>query len=400
MTVSRRSDSNAPQVPTIGDLALAAALLVVAVLSGLFIDAARPDTVQPSTWWHWALIINPALLVAVRRINPVVVTIMATVVQAGIWISDLPEVLLSIIVVLYTAASEAGRQGLQVAIGSGVVLTIVTGIGVRIAEDVTVYQLPLIALTCGTAVTLGVIAARQRETAEQLAAVVVESRLRSEHERSQAVVEERTHIARELHDIIGHTLSVIAVRAEAADRVSPKDPDAAPAAVTAIAAAARSALGETRRVLSGLRQTSTVDLMPPPDFDAIRGVVTDLESAGVDVTLAETGCHDNTPPAFIVGGAYRIVQESLTNALRHGGPDVTVSVRIECNPTHLDINVTNSIASAAITPATPTSGAGIVGMAERASVLGGTLDARQVDDFFVVDATLPTGIIPNDKARP
>jgi len=321
-----------------------------------------------------------------------------TVAQAGIWISDLPEVLLPIIVILYTAASEAGRTGRRMAIGSSVVLTIVTGIGVRIADDVTAYQLPLIALTCGTAVALGVNAARQRETAEVLAASVVESRLRIEHERNQAVSEERTHIARELHDIIGHTLSVIAVRAEAADRVTEDNPDAAPAAVAAIATAARAGLGETRRVLAGLRQSSTVDLAPPPDLDAICRLVTDLAQAGVDVTLSENGCGDNIPPAFITGGAYRIVQESLTNAIKHGGPDVTIVVNIECNPTHLDISVTNTTTSTDRPSSTLMSGAGIVGMVERATVLGGTLDARQVDDHFVVDATLPTGTVPNDKA--
>lgn len=399
MTVSRNPRATSPQTPTRGDLALAAALVSVAVLSGLFVDSARPDTLQPSSWWHWALIVTPPVLVALRRINPVLIAGVATVAQAGIWISDLPEVLLSIIVILYTAASEAGQRGLRVALASSVVLTVVTGIGVRIADDVTAYQLPLIALTCGTAVALGVNAATQRQTAEVLAASVVEGRLRSEHERSQAVAEERTRIARELHDIIGHTLSVIAVRAEAADRVTEHNPDAAPAAVAAIATAARAALGETRRVLAGLRQSSTVDLAPPPDLDAICNLVTDLAKAGVDVTLSEDGCGDNVPPAFITGGAYRIVQESLTNAIKHGGPDVTIVVDIACNLTRLDISVTNTMTSANKPSSTLPSGAGIVGMTERASVLGGTLDARLIDDHFVVDATLPTGTVPNDKAR-
>ena len=241
------------QTPTRGDLALGGSLLVVAILSGLFIDAARPDTIEPSAWWHWLLISTPPVLVVLRRIDPILVTMVATVVQATIWVLDLPEVLLSMIVILYSAASEAGERGLRVAVGSSVVLTAVTAAGVGVADDVTVYQVPLIVLTCGTAIALGVQADRQRTSTGELATQVAEIRLHSEYERAAAVADERNHIARELHDIIGHTLSTIAVRAEAADRVADTRPAAAHDAVTAIAAAARSALTETRRVLAGFR---------------------------------------------------------------------------------------------------------------------------------------------------
>ena len=386
---------------------MAAALLSVAVLSGLYVDADRPDTVEPSTGWHWLLIATPSVLVAVRRANPVAIVVLATLAQAGVWVSGLPEVLLPIIVILYTAASEAGRRGLQIAIASSVVLSIVTGVGVRIADDVSTYQLPLVVLTCGTAIALGFNAARQRQTAEDLATTVAENRLRSEHERVQAVADERSHIARELHDIIGHTLSVIAVRAEAADRVAENKPEAAGAAVSAIASAARTALDETRRVLAGLRQFSDVDLAPPPDLDATRRLVTDLAKAGVDATLSEHGCDANRPPAVVAGGAYRIVQESLTNAIKHGGHDVTIAVRLDCSPTQLEIRVTNTVGTGTGTVQTRTSsaasqvsGAGLAGMAERACVLGGTLDAGQVADSFIVHATLPTGPDTRQKARP
>lgn len=399
MTVGANSRTATVSAPTRGDLVLAAALVGVAVLSGLYVDAARPATVEPSVWWHWALIVTPPCLVALRRLDPVLVVVLATIAQAGIWTSDLPEVLLPIIVILYTAASEAGPNGVLVAIGSSAVLTIVTGIGVAVADDVTAYQLPLIALTCGTAVTLGMTAARRRATAETLATAVAESRLRIEHERDQAVADERSHIARELHDIIGHTLSVIAVRAEAADRVSERDPEAAPAAVNAIASAARSALNETRRVLAGLRESSAVDLAPPPDLEATRRLVTDLYEAGVDATLTEVGCENHSPPAFIAGGAHRIVQESLTNAIKHGGPAVSISVQLSCSPTQLDIEVTNSIGPVTGDASTRIEGTGLVGMAERASVLGGTLDARRIDDSFVVRAALPSGTLQTTQDR-
>ena len=279
------------------DVALAASLLVVAILSGRYVEAWRPDTVEPASWWHWLLLTTPACLVAVRRIDPVAVVALATVAQASIWIVGLPDVLLPMIVVLYTAASEAGHRGVRAAIASSVVLTAVTAVGVRITEDVTIYQLPLIALTCGTAIVLGVNAARQRSTATAVAASAAEARVRAEHERGRAIAEERAHIGRELHDIIGHSLSVIAVRAEAADRVADTQPNAVREAVADIATAARSALSETRRILAGLQRSSAAELAPPPDLDATRQLVADLARTGVEVTLRQNGCDD--APAIV-----------------------------------------------------------------------------------------------------
>ncbi|MEL6981697.1 MAG: histidine kinase dimerization/phosphoacceptor domain-containing protein, partial [Actinomycetota bacterium] len=290
MTVIANRPSDGGKLPTAADLALAASLLVVALLSGLYLDTARPDTVTPTAWWQWLLLCAPPALVAVRRIDPVVVTALATVAQAAVWVSNLPEVLLPVIVILYTAASEAGRRGRVAAIVSSVILTAVTTIGVRLADDVTVSQVPLVALTCGTAIVLGVTAANQRAAAGELAAAVTSAELRAEHAREHAVADERAHIGRELHDIIGHSLSVIAVRAEAADRVADRQPEAARAAVSDIAGAARSALSETRRILSGLQRSSSAELAPPPDLAALAGLVDELAATGVAVTLTSDGC--------------------------------------------------------------------------------------------------------------
>ncbi|MEZ5217761.1 MAG: histidine kinase [Ilumatobacteraceae bacterium] len=397
MTALRIADRSRP--PTSGDLALAVSLLGVAVLSGVFVNASRPDTTEPSTWWHWALIASPPVLVAVRRRNPTLVVALATVAQSAIWISNLPEVLLPVVVILYTAATDDDRKGLHVAVAASAVLTVVTGIGVIIADDVTLYQLPLIVLTCGTAIVLGTNATHHRRIAEELASEMTEVRLRSEHERSQAITEERSHIARELHDVIGHTLSVIAVRAEAADRVAQNRPDAAREAVADIAGAARSALDQTRRVLAGLRQSGPADLTPAPDLHATRQLVGDLADAGVNVTLTEFGCDDHGPPAVVAGGAHRIVQESLTNAIKHGGPDVAIDVHLGCSPTELDLRVSNTLGSSIGAP-NETDGAGLAGMAERAAILGGTFDAHQERGRFVVHATLPTGPHGSERTSP
>lgn len=214
------------QVVRPSDLALAVGLLLVAVLSGLDVDSARPDTVRPGAWWQWALLATPPLLVAVRRVEPIAATVLVTVAQSLIWVSDLPEVLLPTLVILYTVSSDRGEAGRRVAIAAGIVLTGVTAVGVRVAGDVTAEQLPLIALTCTVAIVLGWTAARQRHLAGELAAEVGASQVRAEHARDDAIAAERTHIANELHDSLGHTLAVIAVRAEAADRVADTRPDA------------------------------------------------------------------------------------------------------------------------------------------------------------------------------
>lgn len=390
------------QSPSPGDLALAGGLLVVSVLSGLYIDAARPDTTEPSSWWQWALICVPPVLVAFRRRHPVLIVLLGTIAQSAIWISDLPEVLLPMIVILYSAASQDEEHGLHATIAASLVLTAVTAIGVGVADDVTLYQLPLIALTCGVAVGLGANAARQRQRAAALSAAMAEAELRADHERSQAIALERSHIARELHDIIGHTLSVIAVRAEAADRVAERRPEAAHDAVGDIADAARSALSETRRILAGLQSTSA-ELAPPPDLAATCRLVDDVAGTGVDVTLVRTGCDEHTPSAVIAGGAHRIVQESLTNAIKHGGPSVSIVTELRCTEQMLDVTITNTLPKGWQTVHDPaeSEGSGLTGMAERADVLGGTFAAGpEANGTFVVRAALPARAASQGKEIP
>lgn len=386
--MNRLSPKQATASPTVPDLVLAGGLLIVAILSGVYEDAARPGTIEPTAWWHWALIMTPALLVGIRRFNPVVVTAAATVAQVLIWVNDLPEFLLAMIVILFTAASDGGRAGIRTAITASVVLTGFTIVGLRLAADVSVYQVPLVALTCWTAIILGANAARQRSREAELASAVTTARLQGEHERHKAITDERSAIARELHDIVGHTLATIAVRAEAADRVAANKPEAATEAIAAIANTARSSLDETRRVLAGLRANDVAELAPPPDISSLRTLVADLQGAGATIALTENGCNDHQPPAVVLAGAYRIVQESLTNAIKHGGPDSVIEVALTCSATSLDIVVVNTAPNA--NGEVDRDGNGVNGMAERAYVLGGTFSAQRTGDRFTVAASLPT----------
>lgn len=389
-----------PKTPDTRDLLFAASLLVVTVLSGLYVDAARPDTIEPSTWWHWILLCLPAALVAFRRIEPIAVVIAATAAQAAIWVSGLPDVLLPAIVILYTAAADGRRTAFLVAVAATAVLSAVTAVGVVIAGDVSAYQFPLVALTGGTAIVLGVSSARQREDAARLAASSARTELLAEQRRAEAVNNERAHIGRELHDSVGHALSVIAVRAEAADRVAATKPDEARIAVGEIAGAARRALADTRRVLAGLREASTAELAPPPDLEATRHLIARLVANGVDIELVDRGCETHRPSPAVAGGAYRIVQESITNAINHGGSETSIAVTLDCASTRLNVTVSNTGSDTKRNDGEIGNGSGVAGMRERASILGGTFDAvPQPDGGFVVTASFPNQQ-PGHPAQP
>ncbi len=376
------------RVVTAADIALSGGLAVVAVLSGLYVDGSRPDTLEPTQWWHWVLLVLPPLLVVLRRLDPIAVPIVAAVAQSIIWVIGLPDVLLPMLVILYSAAADGGQRGARLAVAVTATLTLVTSVGVAATDEVTPYLVPLVALTCITAIALGVNAARSRMLAVELATTIAETRLRNEHEQAAELADERSRIARDLHDIIGHTLSVIAVQAEAAHRVADQKPEAAGEAVAAIALSARAALTDIRRVLIGLRTSADLELAPPPDLAATRQLVVRLAEAGVDAEVDSAPCETCLPSALVAGSAFRIVQESLTNAVRHGPPDVMVRVVLDCQPTHLDVIVISTLA-----PTTPDAidrrGLGLAGMAERVDVLGGTLSARREGANFVVRATLP-----------
>ncbi len=372
------------------DLALGAGLALTAVLSGLYVDGNRVDTVEPTQWWQWLLLIVPAMLVTVRRMQPIAVPIVGAVVQSLIWIVGLPDVLLPMLIILYSAAADGRGRGVRLAVGITVMLTCVTSVGVFATDEVTPYLVPLVAITCITAIVLGVNAARSRMIAVDLATTIAETRLRSEHEQAEALADERARIARELHDIMGHTLSVIAVRAEAAHRVAARKPEVVEEAVEAIATSARAALTDTRRVLAGLRSSSEVDLAPPPDLAATRQLVVKLAEAGVDAEIEGAPDARCTPSALVAGSAYRIVQEALTNAVQHGPPQVQIRVLLDCDPTHLHVVVTSTLPPpVAATTRSHRRGHGLTGMAERVEVLGGTLSARPEGDRFVVRAALP-----------
>ena len=216
-------------------------------------------------------------------------------------------------------------------------------------------------------------------------------------EARRIVTEERTRIARELHDVVAHRVSLMTVQAGAAKAVAAQDPEAALQAMGAVEQAGRQALDELRHLLGVLRPETDLDgLGPQPGLTDLPRLVEQIRGAGVDVSLATDGVSAELP-ARVDLFAYRIVQEALTNVLKHTGPGAHTQVRLGTDRTGIVIEVLDDGHGATVMPASGLTqgsarGHGIVGMRERALLLGGTLDAGpRPGGGFRVFAHLPTG---------
>jgi signal transduction histidine kinase len=187
----------------------------------------------------------------------------------------------------------------------------------------------------------------------------------------RTVVEERTRIARELHDVVAHRVSLMTVQAGAARTIATDDPEKAAEAMGAVEQAGREVLGELRHLLGVLRPDAEGDLFPQPGLINIPHLVDEFNEAGLEVTLSVHG-EEVELPVRVELAVYRIVQEALTNALRHAGPDARAMVRLETNGEGVRIEVTDDGIGAS--PGV-NGGHGIVGMQERAQLLGGSFHA-------------------------
>jgi signal transduction histidine kinase len=202
----------------------------------------------------------------------------------------------------------------------------------------------------------------------------------------EAVVEERARIARELHDVIAHNVSMIVVQAGAERRVLEGEKTATGEVLRTIEQIGRSALTETRRMLGMLRSETDELLAPQPGLDDLPRLVTQVREAGLPVELQIDG--ERRPlPVGIELSAYRIVQEALTNALKHAGQaQATVSVRYGVDSLELEIADTGTAGEARAAGG----GHGLVGMRERVALYGGRFSAlRSPTGGFVVRAQLP-----------
>jgi signal transduction histidine kinase len=209
---------------------------------------------------------------------------------------------------------------------------------------------------------------------------------RDQAQRDQAVLEERARIARELHDLVAHHVSMISVQAETARLTTSGLPEEGKQRFEAISRTARDSLVELRRLLGVLREDAggEAERTPQPGLDELDALLDAARAAGSNVRLTMSGAAVPVPPGVDLT-AFRIVQEALTNARRHApGADVDVELRYERDTLHLEVRDQGP------GHAVETDGHGLVGMRERAAMLGGTLDAGPAEGGgFAVRADLP-----------
>ncbi|MCW4352329.1 histidine kinase [Hoyosella sp. YIM 151337] len=214
--------------------------------------------------------------------------------------------------------------------------------------------------------------------------------LEREQEMKLAAISERTRIAREMHDIVAHSLTVVIAQADGGRYAAAAHPDAAAEALSQISATGRQALSDMRALLAVLRESDQRDLASAPGINDIETLIEDVRRSGVTITLRQNG----EPREISTGAgltAYRIVQESLTNVLKHVGPMATASVTLEWGANALAIAIIDDGRGlAGILPKHDSAGQGVIGMQERAQLYGGSLHARPHDaGGFEVRAVLP-----------
>jgi signal transduction histidine kinase len=227
---------------------------------------------------------------------------------------------------------------------------------------------------------------RTRLRRERIAALeerALRAEREAERERRLAAAEERARIARDLHDSAGHAINVILVQAGAARLLQDQDPERARKALETVEEVARETIDEIDRMVGALREGPSGDVEPPPGLAALDGLVERHRAAGLEVSV-ETRGSDRALARGADQAAYRILQEALTNAARHGNGGVEVDIAF--GDSAVEITVTNRVVNGA-----GGEGHGLVGMRERAALLGGTLETATSNGYFRLRARLPYG---------
>lgn len=355
-------------------------------------------------------LLGMASALALRRLSPALAL-------GLIWFTALIQVFfnigpdpsnLAILPVLYASASYGKPfvkwAGLLSSFAGAVVITVyywwstlVAGMVFPLTSD-TLHAIPQLAFLFVLAFgafalswTLGLLAKTWRTSRESNEARIIAERERIAAQKIVVVEQERNRIARDMHDVVAHSLAVVIAQADGAQYARKNDPDAVEDALATISNTAREALGDVRILLGQLRHSQTD--APQPVLADLEKLYDQLRSAGLALRVEVFGA-----PVPLPGGVqlavYRIVQEALTNALRHGAAAGETTVNFTWQERTLRIDISNPIDDAASADAhrgemTTALSHGLAGMVERAILVGGTLNAGPSKGMFVVAAEIP-----------
>lgn len=346
------------------------------------------------------LLLLQTLPIAVRRRDPMrvlYVTGAAITAYSLMGYADTNDGL-GIFIAFYTVAANMPRRRATIAAAITAVGIFISFASYAAANSLTgwTYSMTSTYISFGIAWLIGDNLRVRRAYTRELEERAVDLVREREDKAAQAVTEERARIARELHDVVAHYVSVMVVQAGGARRIVDKDPEAAKGALEAVESAGRTALTEMRRMLEVLRADDP-GMGPQPGLGEIERLVQQVRDAGLPVELELAGevC---CLPAGMDLAAYRIVQEALTNSVKHGGK-ATASVKVVYSPDTLEIEVVDDgRGAAALLLAGDSGGHGLIGMKERVGLFGGTLEAGPVlTGGYRVFARMP--LEPDDVAQ-
>ena len=327
--------------------------------------------------WSTLMVVS----LAFRRINPLLAVVVCAVAGTGMVIQVTTPVpaMLTVLVVIFSAARYLSLTAGLVVIPLGIAASIIgplSWLG-RIPEGQRFLAGGLLSLLCLSAMANAYLLGRRITVQGHVAKLdeaLAEERFLAGERSTQDATEladgrARAEVARELHDVVAHSLSVIVVQAEGAKALATKKPEAAIEALDVIARTGRSSIEEMRRIVSLLRGESDADFGPSPSLPQIPEMVA---KAGPRITLEMP---EELPPVPESLGltVFRVVQESVTNFLKHAGPTAQAIATITCEPEAIDIRVTDD--GVGVQASTEGRGAGVRGMRERVAAMGGTFKA-------------------------
>jgi signal transduction histidine kinase len=366
-------------------------LLVVALIAFGWVDLATNADLEGPLWLNIAVVTAIALSFLWRRSKPLVTVLATTGGFSGmaIWLTQPPNMITAVLM-LVIAGYAASRH----MVGRLSVVALAIGICVIVTVAI-VYDPNDIFFPVTFFWIIPWVVGRTIRNQTMLARELAEKAERAQHARDEeerhAIAVERSRIARELHDVLAHNLSVMVVQASAARRIIDRQPDKAVEVAALIERTGREALAEIRHLFGAVRRGEDDDLSGPPSITRVDGLARRARAAGLGVELRVVG-EPVALPAGIDLTAYRIVQEALTNALKHAGSArASVTVSYEPNEVVLSIEDDGEGSREGFELGEAGGGHGLVGMRERAALYGSLLQAgRRRGGGFAVHARLPT----------
>jgi signal transduction histidine kinase len=344
------------------------------------VAAAVPTVVHDSPHPQRAAVVVLALTAApllVRRLWPVPVfaVVLGLNAVAGVWGHDHPVNGVALLIALYTVAALRPRRDILICAGL-LELTAVAGM-LLFAGGSWWYDAIFASGMVAAALGLGLYSATRRAYLAELQGRAERLERERDQQYALATAAERNRIAREMHDIVAHNLTVMVTLSDAAIAASAASPERAAEVMRSVSATGRGALADTRRLLGLLRQGPGLDsgenLLPVPGLAQLDALVEQVRSAGLDTGLEIRGAAPDVP-AGVQLTVYRLVQEALTNTLKHGGTGARATVRLQFLAGELQVDIFDDGAGAAA-PAAASIGSGLIGMQERVHAYGGDVQA-------------------------